>query len=147
MNMFKLAAYDYGKTWLHVYLNSKYFFCDSLLKERISIFYPTWRHLHTISYLFGVLFKGIETISDVRDALAKKLHIARIHIFVVNNEEGKILKDNTGIAKLIDRPFEVMIANQNRTLVSGCCKMSCGHFTRKNSIQFFMLWRFWKRTV
>lgn len=95
--------------------------------------------MHTISYLFGVLFKGIETISDVRDALAKKLHIARIHIFVVNNEEGKILKDNTGIAKLIDRPFEVMIANQNRTLVSGCCKMSCGHFTRKNSIQFNFL--------
>lgn len=82
------------------------------------------------------MFKGIETISDVRDALAKKLHIARIHIFVVNNEEGKILKDNTGIAKLIDRPFEVMIANQNRTLVSGCCKMSCGHFTRKNLINF-----------
>lgn len=87
--------------------------------------------MHTISYLFGVLFKGIETISDVRDALAKKVHIARKHIFVVNKEEGKILKDNTGIAKLIDRPFEVMIANQNRTLVSGCCKMSCGHFTRK----------------
>lgn len=78
--------------------------------------------------------KGIETISDVRDALAKKVHIARKHIFVVNKEEGKILKDNTGIAKLIDRPFEVMIANQNRTLVSGCCKMSCGHFTPQDAL-------------
>lgn len=78
--------------------------------------------------------KSIKTISDARDALAKKLHIARKHIFVVNKEEGKILKDNTGIAKLIKRPFEVMIANQNRTLVSGCCKMSCGHFTPQDAL-------------
>lgn len=98
--------------------------------------------MHTTWYLFGVLFKGIEKISDVRDALAEKLHIARKHIFVVNKEEGKILKDNTGIAKMIGRPFEVMIANQNRTLIPGyCTRMSCGHFTRKNSIKmlFFFI--------
>lgn len=79
--------------------------------------------------------KGIEKISDVRDALAEKLHIARKHIFVVNKEEGKILKDNTGIAKMIDRPFEVMIANQNRTLIPGCCtRMSCGHLTPQDAL-------------
>lgn len=83
------------------------------------------------------MFKGIKTISDVRDALAEKLHIARKHIFVVNKKEGKILKDNTVVAKLINRPFEVMIANQNRTLIPGChTRMSCGHFTRKNLINF-----------
>lgn len=79
--------------------------------------------------------KGIETISDVRDALAEKLHIARKHIFVVNKKEGKILKDNTVVAKLINRPFEVMIANQNRTLIPGChTRMSCGHFTPQDAL-------------
>lgn len=67
--------------------------------------------MYIILYFFGVLFKGIEIISDVRDVFVKKFYIVCIYIFVVNNEEGKILKDNIGIVKLIDRLFEVMIVN------------------------------------
>lgn len=62
-------------------------------------------------YFFGVLFKGIEIISDVRDVFVEKFYIVCKYVFVVNKKEGKILKDNIVVVKLINRLFEVMIVN------------------------------------
>lgn len=98
--------------------------------------------------------KDVRTVSDLRNALSVKLHIARTFISVVDKESGIIFKDDTVIDTLKRTPTELMIGNQKRTkdidddedvsvendvilnrrITSGKCRMSCGHFTSPDSL-------------
>lgn len=98
--------------------------------------------------------KGINTVSDVLDALSIDLGIQRQFLSIVDTTTGQILNKEDPIKHLHVKCIELMIGNENRTngfpgkdggnvetdvidnrkLTSGKCRMSCGHFTAPDSL-------------